>query len=192
MPSFPYTLHDKPYDFLPKSYFVMYAVGDEDQFGRQTFTTMSALEKERELREHRESGSKFPWQGGAVQKPSDITFARGLAIKGATPGSEVTDGDFDNGLEIWFDSGLKFDCHVDVYNDISEDQNNSTPKIRFLLVRAKPKKYKSFDGDAKSSDTAMEELTVAVSDWKRVSTLAGPAAGTLTINLAGDLVTAIP
>lgn len=159
MPSFPQTIHDQNYDFLPKSYFLMYDIADEGALGRWTFTTMSELEKERETREHRESGSKLPWHGGNVETPSAVTFTRGLGL---------LDNAFDNGIEAWYESGAKKDLHIDVFNDNAEDNPGIEPRLRYLLERAKPQKYKAFGGDAKSSDTCLEELTVVISRWKRI------------------------
>ncbi len=175
MPQFPWTIHNQGYDFLPKSYFLVYEIGDAVgvNLGRTTFTTMTELEKEREVREHRESGSKIPWHGGNVETPQPITFTRGLAVRNA---------DFDNGIEAWYETGVKKDLYVDVFNDNAEDDPAAAPQLRYSLVRAKPQKYKAFGGDSKSGDTCLEELTVVVSRWHRVS--GGGAAGN-TVTLTG-------
>ncbi len=165
MPTFAFTIHDKDFDFLPKSYFLVYPRDDEDLFGRTVFTAMSKLEKEREVREHRESGSKYPWQGGSVETPAPVTFSRGLAVRDGSFGQETG---FDNGLEAWYQTGIKATLYVDVYNDNAEDSASSAPKLRYQLEKAKPQKYTSYEGDAKSSDTCLEELTVVISKWSRV------------------------
>ena len=165
MAQLPIQINTPNYEFVSKQYFAISPVNiAELALDRSVFSKMGAIELTREVRKHKESGSKLPWIGGDTEEISSIVLERGFSFDPAGGNAQTR---YD--LYQWYRAGTKVDLYLEVFED-KDDGNLRNPISTWILKGSKPTRYKGFEGDAASSDTSLEELEIAVENIEPVTT----------------------